>query len=394
MSCNLFQTSGSGGGSRYWGDAVATASALPPSGAEIGEIRLVIDTDTLYEWNGSSWVVYFNPASQFVDPLTTNGDMIARISGNTTRLPIGSTGQVLTVSGGLPSWQTPAPPGTGDVVGPSSATDNAIARYDLTTGKLIQNSVVTVGDSGAMSGITQLNVDNIQIDGNFISSTDTNGDIILDANGTGNTVSTKPLVLPEVSTPSTPGSGFGKIYFKSDGVAYALNDSGTETPLISSMPTGVVSAFAGSSAPAGFLICDGAAVSRATYSGLFAIIGITHGQGNGTTTFNVPDYRGRFLRGVTGASSNDPDSASRTAMNTGGNTGNSVGSVQGHAFQTHLHAQQGAGSGSGQYPIRSGVTSVSAAGDTASASASGSTSQASANETRPINAYVTYIIKT
>jgi hypothetical protein len=44
----------------------------------------------------------------------------------------------------------------GDVVGPSSATDNAVARYDSTTGKLLQNSVVTVGDSGAVSGVTTL----------------------------------------------------------------------------------------------------------------------------------------------------------------------------------------------------------------------------------------------
>ena len=48
------------------------------------------------------------------------------------------------------------PYGTGDVVGPASATDNAIARFDLTTGKLIQNSVVTISDTGATTGVTTL----------------------------------------------------------------------------------------------------------------------------------------------------------------------------------------------------------------------------------------------
>ncbi len=51
--------------------------------------------------------------------------------------------------------------------------------------------------------------------------------------------------------------------------------------------------FAGSSLPAGFLLCDGAAVSRTTYAALFAVIGINFGNGNGSTTFNLPGLRGR-----------------------------------------------------------------------------------------------------
>ena len=63
----------------------------------------------------------------------------------------GTVGQVLTSAGaGTPTWTTV---GTGDVVGPASATDNAIARYDGTTGKLIQNSVTTIDDTGNASGI-------------------------------------------------------------------------------------------------------------------------------------------------------------------------------------------------------------------------------------------------
>ena len=49
-------------------------------------------------------------------------------------------------------------------------------------------------------------------------------------------------------------------------------------------------------APSGYLKCNGA-VSRTTYADLFAIIGTTHGAGNGSTTFNVPDLRGEFVRG-------------------------------------------------------------------------------------------------
>jgi hypothetical protein len=63
---------------------------------------------------------------------------------------------------------------------------------------------------------------------------------------------------------------------------------------IQSNPAGVVCSFAGSSAPTGYLLCDGAAVSRETYADLFAVISTTYGVGNGSTTFNLPDLRTRI----------------------------------------------------------------------------------------------------
>ncbi|MFE0463197.1 phage tail protein [Kitasatospora sp. NPDC058965] len=84
-------------------------------------------------------------------------------------------------------------------------------------------------------------------------------------------------------------------------------------------------------APAGWLFCDGSAVSRTTYAALFGVIGTQHGGGDGTTTFNLPDHRGQFHRGVSDGTGNDPDSATRTAANPGGATGDQVGSVQGPA---------------------------------------------------------------
>lgn len=81
----------------------------------------------------------------------------------------------------------------GDVVGPSSATDNALARFDGATGKLIQNSVAILSDAGVLSGLIQLDVDNLRLDGNTLSSTDTNGDINLTPDGAGNVVLTNNL---------------------------------------------------------------------------------------------------------------------------------------------------------------------------------------------------------
>lgn len=63
------------------------------------------------------------------------------------------------------------------------------------------------------------------------------------------------------------------------------------------VPTGCVMPFAGAAAPSGWLACDGSAISRATYAALFAAIGTTWGAGDGTTTFNLPDLRGRSAIG-------------------------------------------------------------------------------------------------
>jgi len=62
-------------------------------------------------------------------------------------------------------------------------------------------------------------------------------------------------------------------------------------------PAGSVIAYPSTSAPGGYLECNGAALSRTTYSDLFAVIGTTYGAGNGSTTFNIPDLRGEFIRG-------------------------------------------------------------------------------------------------
>jgi len=78
-------------------------------------------------------------------------------AGATTFVGIGTTGQVLTVAGGVPTWASPT--ATGDVTGPASSTDNAIARFDSTTGKIIQNSGITLSDANALQNVNEINFD-------------------------------------------------------------------------------------------------------------------------------------------------------------------------------------------------------------------------------------------
>jgi microcystin-dependent protein len=94
------------------------------------------------------------------------------------------------------------------------------------------------------------------------------------------------------------------------------------------VPAGTILPFGGAAAPSGWLLCDGSAVSRSTYASLFSSISTAWGYGDNSTTFNLPDMRGRFPRGRDAGVARDPDRAGRTAANTGGNTGDNVGSVQ------------------------------------------------------------------
>lgn len=102
------------------------------------------------------------------------------------------------------------------------------------------------------------------------------------------------------------------------------------------VPAGCIMPFAGpvSNIPAGWMLCDGSEVSRSTYANLYNTIGVAWGTGNGSTTFNLPDLRGMFLRGLAGTDTvGDPDANTRLANAHGGNSGNNVGSYQGDAIR-------------------------------------------------------------
>lgn len=146
---------------------------------------------------------------------------------------------------------------------------------------------------------------------------------------------------------------------------------------------GVIKAYGGSSAPTGYLLCDGTSYLRASYPELFTAIGTSFGTVDGTH-FNVPDLRGVFLRGRDGGAGIDPDASSRTALKSGGNTGDNVGSYQADAFKAHIH-YAGAASGVQSGP---GSPELDPSADTHPTTSTGG------NETRGKNVSVNYIIKT
>jgi microcystin-dependent protein len=174
------------------------------------------------------------------------------------------------------------------------------------------------------------------------------------------------------------------------------------------VPVGTVVAFMGNTPPPGWLICDGAAISRTNYSALFGTMGTASGSGDGSTTFNLPDLRGMFLRGRDGTAGNDPDKLARTGVN-GGNTGNAIGSLQPSGFALHQHAEAvstntNASNGIfGAIPYPSSSTTGNIGYGVVANTAwqvppqvqyiSLTSATGSSTETRPTNVYVNYIIK-
>ena len=143
----------------------------------------------------------------------------------------------------------------------------------------------------------------------------------------------------------------------------------TDGTFSAQIPAGMVQAYAGSAAPTGWLKCNGAAVSRTTYATLFAAIGTTYGSGDGSSTFNVPELRGEFVRGWDDSRGID--------------SGRTLGSFQLDEFKSHTHDFEGVAGSSG-----SGSSSRNSQPTTLTTQATGG------DETRPRNIALLYCIKT
>lgn len=142
------------------------------------------------------------------------------------------------------------------------------------------------------------------------------------------------------------------------------------------MPPGSVMAFAGAVAPTGFFLCQGQAVSRADYADLYAVIGDTYGPGDGSTTFNLPDLRGEFIRGFDDGKGVD--------------AGRVLGSAQGDELGSHTHNFDDVRAGT---PVEFVTTAGSGNEAFPNDAATVATESAGGAETRPRNVAMNYIIR-
>jgi microcystin-dependent protein len=150
---------------------------------------------------------------------------------------------------------------------------------------------------------------------------------------------------------------------------------------------GTVLAFAGSTPPEGYLECDGAALSRTAYAALYAAIGTAFGAGDGSTTFNLPDLRGEFVRGWD--------------HGRGVDAGRALGSAQADALQNITGAvtgvvMSGASAASGAFAAtltQSGIINGGTSWTHKTLTLDASSVARTASETRPRNVALMFIIK-
>jgi microcystin-dependent protein len=133
---------------------------------------------------------------------------------------------------------------------------------------------------------------------------------------------------------------------------------------VSVSPSGLISAYAGATAPTGWLLCDGSAVSRTTYAALFAAIGTTYGSGDGSTTFNVPNLKGRAPFGRDGGQDSldtlGEASGSSTHTHHEGSLAAAIGAVSNDTNSIGYQASDARPDGRG--PYSTGAYSITGAG--------------------------------
>jgi microcystin-dependent protein len=189
--------------------------------------------------------------------------------------------------------------GTGS---PSNAIDVAGGAIQISTAGGTARTVMSADDTDSIFEASSTR--------NF--TVKTNSATRLTINAT-NATSTVPVVLPGAPTSALQAA--------------------TKAYVDTSTPPGALLAYAASTAPTGWLLCDGSAVSRTTYADLYAAIGTTWGAGDTTTTFNVPDLRGQFLRGYDSRAT----STSKDTTTLSGITTNTSTTISGIADTTYLY---------------------------------------------------------
>ena len=364
----------------YTDSTAATANSNPIVLDSRGEANIWLSSANykfkLTDANGTEiWTVdnIAAPSTALSPVFTSNVTISANTSGPALLVTQTGAGAAIRVQDSADPDATPFVVDTTGQVGIGTATPgNAL---DIAGGTL------QVSSAGGTSR-TQISADAtdsifaVNDDRNF--TVKTNASTRLTVNSSTAT-STVPVVLP--ANPTTSLQAATKAYV----------DLGS--------PAGIVAPFAGTSAPSGWLACNGAAVSRVDYATLFAAIGTTWGAGDGSTTFNVPDLRGTFLRGT------------GTNGTYGTAVGQAVGTYAADTYLNHNHTATSSDSGHTHQSAYFGTGSLAAGGSSytlpnnysptattstgyASISTTVATSTTGGTETKPKNYGVLYIIKT
>lgn len=223
------------------------------------------------------------------------------------------------------TFLTGAPPaGTGNVV---ARYGQALSEPNIDAAIASAQSSATAAANSASTATTQAGVATTQASAASASATSANNS----ATAAAASASSASTSASNASTSATNAANSATAAANSassastsaTNAANSATDAASIAASIAPAPPGAVLHFAQSTPPSGWLVANGSQVSRTTFAALFAAIGTTFGAGDGSTTFNLPDLRGEFIRGHD--------------QGRGVDTGRGFGSAQGDAFQGHEH---------------------------------------------------------
>jgi len=232
--------------------------------------------------------------------------------------------------------------------------------------------------------------------------TENGSDIRLEDVGASHTIALKPPALTSNISLTLPSSITNGGFLQTDG------SGNLSFQVVAGVPSGAVFCIAVATVPSGYLECNGAAVSRTTYAALFAVIGTAYGTGNGSSTFNLPDLRGEFIRGFdngrgvdSGRSINDPQSHQHPQHNHAVSASSSSSVTDpGHTHTMNMNQGNIISSG-GAFGLKDSGTATRINSNSTGISVSTSTSinqsnrggTSNSSETRPRNIAMMYVIK-
>ena len=186
--------------------------------------------------------------------------------------------------------------------------------------------------------------------------------------------------LPDLDDVTLAGLADGQVLTWDSGAGQWVNETPTAPPAATA-PTGSITAYAGTLAPSGWLLCDGSAIPRGSALGL--VIGTAFGVGDGATTCNLPDLRGRFVLGVSGAHARGTTGGVESVTLTAAQSGLAAHE---HTYQGHTHnsmARTNTDAATGSNEVNAGLATTGGAAQGASAS----------HENMPPYQAITWIIK-
>lgn len=294
------------------------------SSSNDGEVSLINGETAFIFANGTgtnSIVTKVNVGAKLGDNLDVNGKSIVTTSNGNIVL---------------------APNGTGDV---------QVDADTLRVGDADANATITTNGTGDLT----LNTNSGTNSGTIVIADGANGDITITPNGTGKFTITGSNIVFEGATADDHETTFAVTDPTADRTITFPDASGTvalSDDISSAVPAGTVfpTARAHTNLPSGFLLCAGQAVSRSTYATLFAAIGTIYGAGDGSSTFTLPDLRGRVVAGKDDMNAESVTSADRLTNQTGGLNGDTLGATGGSETHTLTTAQLAAHThGAGSY---------------------------------------------